>query len=179
MNTFFRITVAIYALISTFISVVIMISPFGEKSLMNLILQKADANFYRGNSYDVLIFIIGLVSLLISIAILSSGIRGKRSSKYISRTNESGTINISANSIENIALVMSKRFQGVKDAKAKAIFSKGELIISIKLQAYTEVSLPDLCKGVQERVRDSVESSTEIKVKSVTVNVENVSQQGG
>ncbi len=178
MNTFFRVTVAIYALISTVISTIVMISPFGEKSLMKLILDRADINLYKSNRYDVLVFIIGLVFLLISIAILSSGIRGKRSSKYLSRTNESGTINISANSIENIALAMSKRFQGVKDAKAKATFHKNELVVAIRLQAYTDVSLPELCKAIQERVRDSVESSTEIKVRNVTVNVENVSQQG-
>ena len=178
MNTFFRITVAIYALISTILFAVVMISPFGEKKLMSIILERADINLYQSNRYDVLVFIVGLVFMLISVAILSSGIRGKRSSKYISRTNDAGTVNISANSIENIALAMSKRFQGVKDAKAKAIFRKNELSISIKLQAYTDVNLPELCKGIQERVRESIESSTEIKVGSITVNVENVSQQG-
>ncbi|MBP5312709.1 MAG: alkaline shock response membrane anchor protein AmaP [Clostridia bacterium] len=178
MNTFFRITVAIYAFISTVIFAVVMISPFGEKKLMSFLLERAEINLYQSNRYDVLVFIIGLVFVLVSIAILSSGIRGKRSSKYISRTNDGGTVNISAASIENIALAMSKRFQGVKDAKAKALFNKNELSISIKLQAYTDVNLPELCKGIQERVKESVESSTDIKVNNVTVNVENVSQQG-
>ncbi len=178
MNTFFRITVAIYALISTVLSAIVMISPFGEKKLMNLILERAEINLYQSNAYDVIVFITGLVFMLISIAILSSGIRGKRSSKYVSRVNTNGTVNISANSIENIALAMSKRFQGVKDAKAKAIFKKDELQISIRIQAYTDVNLPELCKGIQDRVRESVESSTDIKVANVTVNVDNVLQQG-
>ena len=142
MNTFFRVTVAIYAFISTIIGAVVMISPFGEKKLMNLILERAEINLYNSNAYDVIVFIIGLMFMLVSIAILSSGIRGKGSSKYISRDNPAGTVNISAVSIENIALAMSRRFQGVKDAKAKAIFRKDALTISIRLQAYTDINLP-------------------------------------
>ena len=73
---------------------------------------------------------------------------------------------------------MAKRFQGVKDAKARAAFSHDELKISLRLQVYTDVNIPELSAGIQERVKDSIENSTDIKVNSVSVNVEGVYQQG-
>ncbi|MBO4364246.1 MAG: alkaline shock response membrane anchor protein AmaP [Clostridia bacterium] len=178
MNTFFRVSVAIYAFISMLLSALIMISPFGEKKLMALVLERAQINLYQSNAYDVIVFVVGLVFLLINIAILTGGIRGKGSSKYVTRTNQNGSINISAVSIENIALAMAKRFQGVKDAKARAAFSRDELKISLRLQVYTDVNIPELSAGIQERVKDSIENSTDIKVNSVSVNVEGVYQQG-
>ena len=177
MNTFFRICVAIYSFSSMILFAVIMICPFGSKTLMGAILEYAETNLYQSNKYDVVIFIIGLVFLIISIALLSSGIRGKRNAKYISQSSELGDINISVDSVENIALAMAHRFQGVKDAKAKAYYAQDALIISVRLQVYTEVNIPELCKGIQERVKESVVSSTDIPVSEVTVEVDGVSRQ--
>lgn len=178
MNTFFRVSVAIYSFVSLIISAIIMISPFGDKRLMGFLLEKMQINLYQSNAYDVIVFIVGLVFMLISLAILSGGIRGKRSSKYLTRQNTNGTVSISSASIENIALAMSKRFQGVKDAKARVNFSGDNLSVAIRLQVYTDVNIPEVCAGIQERVRESIENSADLKVKAINVNVEGVFQQG-
>lgn len=177
MNTFYRICVAIYSFISLILSAVLAISAFGEKKLMAAIFDYLEINMYQSNKYDVLIFIIGIVFFLISIALLTSGIRGKRADKYITTTTQGGEILISSGSIENIALNMSKRFQGVKEAKAKADFVGEEVKLSVRLQVFSDVNIPELCGGIQERVKESVESCTDIKVANINVTVDNVVSQ--
>lgn len=177
MNLFFRISVAVYSFISMLLCGIIMISPFGEKRMMALLLDYLEINLYQSSAYDVIVFIIGLVFFLVSIAILTSGLRGKRHGKYICTENENGLVRISTGSIENIALAMSKRFQGVREAKARVSFKNNAVEIAVRLQVFTDVNVPALCAGIQERIKESVENSMEIKVKGVSVSVEGVSQQ--
>ncbi len=177
MNLFYRICVAVYSLISLLLAGIVMISPFGEKSIMSSLLDYIEVNLYQSNAFDVIVFIVGLVFFLISLAVLTSGLRGKVASKYICLKTDEGMIRISTTSIENIALAMAKRFQGVKDAKAKVTYKNDAADIVVKLQVFTDVNVPALCKGIQERVKESVENSMEVKVSGVTVNVDGVTQQ--
>ncbi len=177
MNLFFRICVAVYSFVSMILFGIIMIAPFGDKTIMSKLLDYIEVNLYQSNAYDVVVFIVGLVFFLLTLTILTSGLRGKRSAKYICLKTDEGLIRISTNSIENIALAMSKRFQGVKDAKAKVLYKNDNAEISVKIQVFTDVNVPALCKGIQERVKESVENSMEIKVSGVTVSVDGVTQQ--
>ena len=174
MNLFFRILVAVYSLLCTLIFGIVMISPFGNKELMSIILDYINITCYQSNRYDIAIFIVGLIFFILNIVVLTSGFRMKRSTRYLCVQNDNGIIRISSNSIENIALDISKRFQGVKDAKARVSFSEKQVELSIKLSVVPDVNVPSLCKSIQERVKDSVEASMEIKVKEISVSVDGV-----
>ena len=132
MNIFYRILVAVYAFISTILCGIIMLSPFSDKTIMAAVLDYIDVTFYRSNQYDAMLFVFGIVFLALNVAVLTSGIKGKRSNSYYCTNNETGMIRISANSIENIALGLSKRFNGVKDAKSKVKFTKRGVEINVR-----------------------------------------------
>lgn len=174
MNILYRILVAVYAFISTVICGIIMISPFSDKKIMETVLEYIKITFYRSNQYDAMLFVFGVVFFALNIAVLTSGIKGRSSSSYFCTNNETGVIRISANSIENIALSLSKRFGGVKDAKAKAKFTKKGVEINVKLTVYPDVNVPSLCKSVQERIKEAVKNTMEISVKLVDVNIDGV-----
>jgi len=174
MNMFYRILVAVYAFISTILCGIIMLSPFSDRKIMTAVLDYIDVTFYRSNQYDAMLFVFGLVFLALNIAVLTSGIKGKRSNSYYCTNNETGIIRISANSIENIALGLSKRFNGVKDAKSKVKFTKRGVEVSVRLSVFPDVHVPNLCKSVQERIKESVESTMEIAVALVDVSVDGV-----
>lgn len=174
MNLFFRILTALYSLILTIVFGFIMISPFGDKELMSMVLDYLDITCYQSKQHDIAIFLIGFVFFVLNIIVLTSGLRIRKATKYICAENENGVVRISSNSIENIALALSKRFQGVKDSKAKVVFRDQKVEIAIKLTVVPDVNVPSLCKSIQERVKESVEASMEIKVKEVSVNVEGV-----
>ena len=174
MNLFFRVLVAIYSLLMTVVCGFIMISPFGNKELMSMALDYINITCYQSKQYDIAIFLVGFILFVLNIIVLTSGLRIKKSARYICAENENGTVRISSNSIENIALALSKRFQGVKDAKAKVTFRDQKVEIAIKLTVVPDINIPGLCKSIQERVKESVEASMEIKVKEISVNVEGV-----
>ena len=71
-------------------------------------------------------------------------------------------------------LALSKRFGGVKDAKSKAKFTKKGVEIHVKLTVYPDVNVPSLCKSVQERIKESVKNTMEIKVALVDISVDGV-----
>lgn len=177
MNIFYRVAVAVYAFISIIISGVIMISPFGDKAIMARCLDFLGVNLYQSNRYDIVLFIVGFLLFALNISILTSGIKGKRSNKYYCTKNENGVVRISALAIENMALLMSKRFNGVKEAKAKATFFKDKVVIAVKISVLTDVHVPNLCKSIQDRVKESVESSMDILVEGVEVSVDNIHNQ--
>lgn len=174
MNLFYRILVAIYAFVSTILCGIIMISPFSDKKIMGAVLEYVKDTFLLSNQYDAMLFVFGIVFLALNIAVLTSGIKGKRSNSYYCTENETGTIRISANSIENIALGLSKRFNGVKDAKSKVRFTKQGVEVNVRLSVFPDVHVPNLCKSVQERIKESVENTMDISVSLVDVSVDNV-----
>lgn len=174
MNLFYRILVAVYAFISTILCGIIMLSPFSDKKILVAVLEYVDVTFNRSNQYDAMLFVFGIVFLALNVAVLTSGIKGKRSNTYYCTNNETGVIRISANSIENIALALSKRFSGVKDAKSKARFTKRGVEINVKLSVFPDVHVPNLCKSVQSRIKESVESTMDISVSLVDVSVDGV-----
>jgi len=174
VNYIYRIMVAIYAFISAIICGFIMISPFGEKIQMSTLLEYLQVNFYQSNKYNLIIFLLGLIFFCLSIVILFSGLKGAKSGKYICVKNDTGMVKISSTSIENIALALSKRFQGVTDAKAKAGFKGDSVVVSVKLTINPDVHVPTLCKNVQDRIKSSVETSMDLSVKYVDVSVDNV-----
>ena len=178
MNILYRILVAFYAFISTILCGLIMISPFSDKKIMEAVIEYVKVTFYRSNQYDAMLFVFGFVFLIINVVVLTSGIKGRSSSSYFCTNNETGTVRISSNSIENIALAISKKFGGVKEAKAKAKFTKKGVVITVKLTVYPEVNVPGLCKNVQERIKDSVVNSMEIAVAVVDVSVDGVNATG-
>ena len=174
MNLIFRILVAIYAAIATFISGLVMISPFADKQIMEAFLDYVDVSFYRSNRYDVLIFLLGMLFLALNLFILFSGIRVRRGNKFYCFKNEDGIVRISANSIENIALSVTKRSNNVREAKAKAKFVKNGVVITLRMVVYPDTQVPTLSEMLQEKIRASVEMMTELHVGTVDINVEGV-----
>lgn len=174
MNFIFRILVAIYATIAALVSGLIMISPFADKQIMEVIIDYIDVSFYRSNRYDVLIFLLGLLFLALNLVILFSGLRVRRANKFYCFKNNDGLVRISANSIENIALSVTRRSNNVREAKAKAKFVKNGVEITLRMVVYPDTQVPSLSEMLQEKIRASVEMMTELHVETVDINVEGV-----
>ena len=56
MNYLFRILVAVYSFLLAVFFGVVMISPFGDKSIMAAIIDFLNKTFYQSNKYDILLF---------------------------------------------------------------------------------------------------------------------------
>ncbi len=174
MNFFFRVLTAVYALISAFISALIMISPFADKGLMKNFLDWADITLYRSDKYNVVLFLAGLLFLLLNLFILFSGLRFKGINKYICFKNDSGQVRISANSVESIALGLARKSRSVREAKSKVRFKNESVEILMKLSVYPDTHVPNLSRLLQNQIKDAVESMTELTVSNVDINIDGV-----
>ena len=83
MNYLFRILVAIYSFLLAVVFGLVMISPFGDKVIISMGLDFVSTTFYQSNKYDVFLFIVGLLFFALNIAVLVSGVKGRRSARYI------------------------------------------------------------------------------------------------
>lgn len=151
-----------------------MISPFADKSIMKNVLDWADVTLYRSDKYNVVLFLLGLVLLLLNLFILFSGIRFKGVNKYICFKNESGLVRVSANSIESIALGLARKSRNVREAKSKARFRNNSVEILMKLSVFPDTHVPNLSKLLQNQIKEAVESMTELEVSHVDINIEGV-----
>ena len=174
MNFFFRVLTAIYAVISAVLSALLMIAPFSDKALMKNFLDWADVTFYRSDKYNVVLFLIGLLLLLINLFILFSGIRFKGVGKYICYKNDGGQVRVSSGSVENIALGLARKSHSVREAKSKVRFRNNEVEILLKLSVYPETHVPNLSKLLQSQIKEAVENMTELSVSHVDINIEGV-----
>ena len=174
MNLLFRILVAIYATISAIICGLVMISPFADKEIMDMILSYADITFYRSNRYDILIFLLGLVFLMLNIVILFSGLRFRGGNKFYCLKNEHGIVRISATSIENIALSVARKSSSIREAKARAKFKRDRVELTLRMVVYPDTQVPKLSEMLQSNIKASIEMMTELNVGLVDVNIEGV-----
>ncbi|SHI92857.1 alkaline shock response membrane anchor protein AmaP [Lutispora thermophila] len=91
---------------------------------------------------------------------------------YISKETEIGEIRISFNTIKSIALSSIKNINEVKDVKAQVNDKNGEVSIIITACFLTGAVIPDVSKDIQNRVKEYIETTVEVKVKEVIVFVE-------
>jgi uncharacterized alkaline shock family protein YloU len=115
-----------------------------------------------------------LVFFALSITFLLSGVRSNKDKKAISKNTNFGEIRISLNSIENIALNTVKKFQSIRETKAKVYKIDETIAIVVNAVIMPDVNIPSMSQDVQARVKRSVEESTGIEVKEVKVVIDGI-----
>lgn len=174
MNLFYRILLAVYAVILTIISIITIIVTLKPELFVGIskFLYEDVLTASRGTSF--LMFFVAIIFLALSITFLLSGLRSNKDKKAVSKYTNIGEIRISLNSIENIALNASKKLSGVRETKAYVTKLADGVSIGIKAIVMAELNIPELSKDIQVRVKNSIEETTGIKVNDVRVMVENI-----
>jgi len=174
MNLFFRIIAAIYAIISAVLGALLMILPFADKTLMKNFLDWAEVTLYRSDRYNIMLFLIGLVFMVLNLVLLFFCLKFRSVSKYICFKNEGGQVRVSSNSVENIALGLARKSRSVREAKSKVRFRNNTVDILMRLTVYPDTHVPNLSKLLQSQIKQSVESMTELTVGNIDINIEGV-----
>jgi uncharacterized alkaline shock family protein YloU len=122
-----------------------------------------------------LMFFIALIFFTISTGFLFSGLRkSAKDKKVISKYTNVGEITISLDAIENITLAVTKKFTGVRDAKADVRKFNDTVAITIKAVVMPELNIPLLSEDMQVKVKKTVEETAGVNVNSVKVFIDNI-----
>lgn len=171
MNILNRIILSIYMLIMIAFFACVSIIPFKAIPYENII--NIVDNLYNEWYYSL----IALFFLVISIMLLLSGItRKKKVSRGIVKVAEYGDIKISVETFESLALRVVKQLPGIKDVKIKVVPEEGGIVIFAKLLVMPDISIPKMVSEAQSKIKEYIENITEIDVKEIKVEVENITQ---
>jgi uncharacterized alkaline shock family protein YloU len=146
------------------ISLCIVIIPFNLLPLNNIygIVDELCSNWYYS--------IIGLFLLFFSLKLLLSGISsGNKAKMGIIKPGEHGDIKISIEAFESLSLRAVKQVSGIKDVKVKIALGEGDITVYARLLAVPDVNIPRVVTEIQSKIKNYIESTTEINVKEVKV----------
>jgi len=169
VNIFDRIVLTIYMLTMAMISLCIIVLPFNLIPLwiIDSIKDQLLSNWYYS--------LVGLLLFIVSMRLLISGITSdKRTKKGIVKPAEFGDVKISIDTFESLSLRVIKQIAGIKDVKVRISIISGELVVSTRLLVMPDVNIPQVIGEVQSKIKDYIESTTEINVKEVRVSVDNI-----
>lgn len=173
MSIIFRILLALYSFCLTIVSFAVIVITFRPAVFSSIsdyatkeILQSRNARFWT--------FIVAFLFLILSLVSLLSGFKNARNKKAVSKRTDVGEIRISLNAIENIALSASKRLIGVKDTKAYVTKFEDGVSVIIKAVILSDVNIPSLSEDIQNKVKNSIEDNSGVKVNEIKVLVDNI-----
>jgi len=172
LNISFRILLTVYAVCLTLIALIVMIIALWPSVLVTIV----DYIFYVVDIpyANFIIFVVAFLFLSISLIFLFSGIRKYKEKKAISRSTNIGEIKISLETIENIALAVTRKIAGIKDIKTDTSKTDEGVTIELKVVLLPDVNIPSLSEEIQKRVKQSVESTAGIIVSNVSVAIDSV-----
>ena len=124
-------------------------------------------------SYKIIAIVFWLIVLTLCVLAMVYGIMSGRLRRTRIRSTDIGSIDVSVDAIESIALNSAKSAQcGIKTAKARVAPSKGEKItVQLNTVLYSDVEVPSMMAKVQDRIKKDIERYTGIPVAQVLVRV--------
>jgi uncharacterized alkaline shock family protein YloU len=158
-------------LLMAFVSLCIIVLPFNAipLSLTDMVINELYSKWYYT--------LIGLILFAVSIKLLFSGVRSNsRNRSGIIKPAEYGDIRVSIETFESLAMRVVKQISGIKDAKVKVYAVEGDLIIHTSLLVLPDINIPKTISDVQSKIKSYIEHITEVGVKEVKVDIENVAQ---
>lgn len=169
MNIMDRIILTIYMLFMVFISICLIIIPFNviPGETIDLIKDQLYGNWYYS--------LVGLLALIASIRLFISGVStGGKGKKGIVRPAEFGDVKISMDTFQSLAVRAVKQIGGIKDVKISIGVANGELTVGARILVMPDINIPMVVREVQGKIKEYIESTTEVNVKDVKVAIENV-----
>jgi uncharacterized alkaline shock family protein YloU len=173
MKIFYRVLLAVDAVILSGLSIIIMISVLKNEFFLNLS-EYITKNLFKGNFTEFSIFIIAFIFFCVNLSFLLSGFRTSKEKRAIAKQTNFGEIKISLNTIENIVLLTSKKVNSIRDTKVRVDRKNDGVKVYIKAVVVPEIDIPLLAEDLQNKVKKSVEESTSIIVNDIEIVVENI-----
>lgn len=171
MSILDRIILTVYMLLMVVVSLFLIVIPFGliPSNVVGMAVDMVSSNWYY--------LLVGLVLLVVSIKLLLSGVSsGKKTRGGVIKASEFGEIRISMETFESLGMKVVKQISGVRDAKVRVDIGEAGLIVFVRLLVLPDVNIPKTMSDVQGSIKSYIESITEVLVKEVKVEIQNIAQ---
>jgi Uncharacterized protein conserved in bacteria len=176
MNLLDRIILTIYMLLMVFVSfaLIAIVMPF---NLIPMAYLNGIVETLYSDPYKWYYALSGIVLLIVSLKLLLSGVRiDRRNRGGVVKPTEYGDIRVSIDTFESLALRAVKQISGIKDVKVRVDINEEDLTVYARLLVLPDINIPRTVSEVQGRIKEYIEQITEVGVKDVKVDIENVAQ---
>lgn len=178
MKMLFRILIAIYSLLSMLLSIFVLNITVFERPFLYKVLSIASADFnvtWIDSKWTAFfMFLLSVIWLIMNIYIFVEGVRGGRDHASVVKETDVGLIKISSQTFENISINVIRRITGIRDAKAYIRIKENDVSITVRAVFLSDVNIPLLSEEAQNRIKQTVETSTGVVVSKVVVLVDSV-----
>lgn len=125
----------------------------------------------------IVTLVVAVVLFLLSIRFFYISVRRDRNSlPSIDQRTEYGDIQISVETIQNLAYKAASRVRGIREVKTRIRITDAGMEVMVRAMVDGESSIPALTEEVQKQVHDHVEDITGIPVSYVSVYIANLVQ---
>lgn len=174
MRLFLRFLLTLYVLVVLFVIGVTLLCVWGLIERIHP--QYWIEMLYENNTVFWAVSLGGIAIMLLSITLLFSGLRKRRTKTAKIRTTESGAISISLSALEEMATRYIAADAAIRSVKAFVECKDGKLKIKAVLSVSEGTNIPDVLSALQNGLKAHIELLAGIEVYKIKLLVEKTAQ---
>lgn len=174
MRIFMRFLLTLYILVGLFISGVMLACAWGIIDIIQP--QYWLAMLYDNIAVRLVMSVIGVAVIVLSIALMFSGIRKRKLASVLVKETGIGSIAVSLSAIEEMTTRHISSNQFVKSVKASINIKDSKINISAKMAVLEDSNIPEMMLSLQTSLKEYIELLVGIEVNNILLLVEKTSQ---
>lgn len=114
-----------------------------------------------------------LVLLVLSFRSMLVSTQKAKDNALMAASTDDGGIYINLDTVSSLATRAVKKIEGVKDLRVKTVMNDEGANIAVKVSLSPDVVIPEVSVSIQQSVKNDIETLCGIRVKKVTIQVDN------
>ncbi len=173
MRIFMRFLLTLYILFVLFVAGVTLVCTWGLIS--SAYPEQWLAALYTDAAVQIVISVIGVVVIVLSIMLMFSGIRKQKQKSALINSTANGTISISLNAIEEMAVRHMMENPAIRTVKANIASKDAKVNISAHVSISEDTNIPETLLALQTSLKSHIELLAGIEVNKITLLVDKTS----
>ncbi|MEX2356539.1 MAG: alkaline shock response membrane anchor protein AmaP [Thermaerobacterales bacterium] len=172
MSIFFQVILAVYTIVLTGVSFLIVLIALGWTE--PLLLLQASLTHVPGRWT---IGIVGLAFFVASIRLLYFVFRFRSMGETLVHETQLGEVQISLRAVENLVVRAGRQVEGVKELRARVDAGKQGIRVHLRGTVSQDVSIPEISDRLQNVIRRHVRNVVGVEVEEIRVHIEDIGSE--
>lgn len=134
-------------------------------------------NLLQSYNDRLILGILGFLGFCVSLLLIINMLRKKPPLQTDIIETSLGKIKMTINSLENISVKVVKRFQGIKEAKARVKSTPDGIALFIELNIAPDINIPELTTDIQNQLNEYFSKYIGLHVEEIKILVVNVNYE--
>lgn len=174
MRIFMRILLTVYILGVLFVAGVMLLCAWGIIDVVHP--GYWVSSLYNNSAVRIIASVISIAVVMLSIALMFSGIRKRKPKSALIKVTGTGAISISLSAMEEMATRYIEENTAIRSVKSYVAIKDSKVDISAKLAVTEGSNIPEVLLSLQTGLKEHIEILTGVQVNKILLLVEKTSQ---